>query len=146
MKSILLIGTILIHAILFLGGRALHPKVVEKEVLVQVPLEVPKIVEVEKIVEVPVVKYVEVEKIVEVPVKEYIEVEKIVERPTIKYVTKEVPVEKTIYVDRAKTIPPSTQISIEVGRCSEERTKRKLPKTMAWRNPDGSVYRYLTNP
>ncbi|MDE6362477.1 MAG: hypothetical protein K2L53_05815, partial [Clostridia bacterium] len=76
-------------------------KIVEKEVpvekIVEVPVEVEKIIEkevpVEKIVEVPV----EVEKIVEKEVKVEVPVEKIVE----KEVRVEVPVEKVVHADKA---------------------------------------------
>ena len=83
-------------------------KIVEKEVRVEVPVEVEKIVEVpvEKIVEkeVRVEVPVEVEKIVEVPVEKIVEkvvevpVEKIVEKVVEKEVRVEVPVEKVVEV------------------------------------------------
>lgn len=81
-------------------------KVVEKEVIKEVPVEIIKEVVVEKIVEVPreVIKEVPVEIIKEVPVEKVVEVikeitkEVPVEKVVVKEIVKEVPVEKVVYV------------------------------------------------
>ncbi|MDE5616301.1 MAG: hypothetical protein K2I78_00765, partial [Clostridia bacterium] len=74
-----------------------NEKVVEKEVRVEVPVEVEKIVE----------KEVPVEKIVEVPV----EVEKIVEKEVVKEVKVEVPVEVEKVVEKIVTLPAEKPVS-----------------------------------
>jgi hypothetical protein len=92
------------------GSESLEPKVIEKIVEVDKIVEVPvdKIVEVEKIVEVPVDKIVEVEKIVEVPVEKV--VEKIVEVPVEKIVEKiiEVPIQNIITEKTFEILEPTT--------------------------------------
>ena len=78
-----------------------------------------RVIEVEKIVEVPVERVIEVEKIIEVPVERVIEVEKIVEVPVEKIV--EVQVEKIVEVQVEKivevfveTIPTPTPTPIPI--------------------------------
>ena len=94
-------------------------KIVEKEVIKEVPVE--KIVEVpvEKIVEKEVIKEVPVEKIVEVPV------EKIVEKEVIK----EVPVEKIVEVPVEKEVVTVQTVEKEVYRKSTEPRLSKIKTT-----------------
>ena len=83
-------------------------KIVEKEVIKEVPVEkvIEKIVEVEKRVEVPVEKIVE--KIVEVEKRVEVPVEKIVEKEVIKEVPVEKIVEKIVEVEK----PPRTTVVV----------------------------------
>ena len=81
------------------GNTTIEPKTIEK------------IVEVEKLVEVPVDKIVEVEKLVEVPVEKI--VEKIIELPVEKIVEKivEVPVDRIVEVEKIIEVPVQNLIT-----------------------------------
>lgn len=85
----------------------------------------PVVVEVEKIVEVPVDRIVEVEKIVEVPVDRIVEVEKIVKVPVEKIVEviREVPVEKIVHIE----VPvEKTEVVEEISNETTEESQKRV--------------------
>ena len=91
-------------------------KIVEKEVRVEVPVpvEVEKIVEKEVLVEVPVEKIVEKEVRVEVPVEKIVEKEVRVEVPVEKIVEKEVRVEVPVEVEKIVEKVVEKEVRVEV--------------------------------
>lgn len=98
-------------------------KVVEKEVIKEVPVEVIKEVPVEKVIE----KEVPVEVIKEVPVEKLVEIVKEVPVEKVVEVVKEVPVEKVVQVVKEVPVEIEKIVEVPVEKVVEKEVVKEIP-------------------